>query len=213
MAIRKPSVSVTEAKRLARSRLEEPLSETALRAQPDGMANTVRAEPCNAPASERQESPEREETVAQTKPPHRGNRRIPEATCEEAAPPEPSIIEPKVQVFLSAPLPAAGICDAFDRLCRQYPANKALQMVLRRALDVYDIRLDNGSHLTAPNDYPIDNPGIAVVQTSRMMPVRLVEIARSYFDPLGFESTRAFGRKLACAALATFFEAEAKRTR
>jgi hypothetical protein len=39
----------------------------------------------------------------------------------------------------------------------------------------------------------------------------LLNRARAYFDPLGFESNRAFGRKLACAALAAFFAAEAKR--
>ncbi|BCH62603.1 protein virC2 (plasmid) [Agrobacterium vitis] len=211
MGIRKPSVSVTEAKRLARSRLEEPLSETALNAQPDGMSDAVTAAVPNATPSASPEIPVEiasREAVTRVEPP-RIDRRKPEPAFAE-----PRCDEPKIQVFLSAPLPAAGISDAFDRLCRQYPANKALQMVLRRALDVYDTRLDNGSHLTAPNEYPIDNlSAITVVQTSRMMPVRLVEIARSYFDPLGFESTRAFGRKLACAALATFFEAETRRPR
>ena len=122
--------------------------------------------------------------------------------------------EPKIQVFLSAPLPASGISKSYDALSQQYPQAKALQMVLRRALKDYEIRLDNGSHMTAPTDYPIGEGGsVAIVQTSRMIPVRLIEAARKHFDPLGFESTRAFGRKLACAALASFFEAEGKQKR
>ncbi|SDO05842.1 VirC2 protein [Ensifer sp. YR511] len=85
-------------------------------------------------------------------------------------------------------------------------------MILRRALGGYEILIENGSFRTAPTDYPIGEPaaGITIIQTSRMIPLRLVDVVRSHFDPLGFESTRAFGRKLACAALATFFEAERK---
>jgi len=85
-------------------------------------------------------------------------------------------------------------------------------MILRRALDSYEVRLENGSYRTAPTDYVPGEPasGILIIQTSRMIPVRLIDVARRHFDPLGFESTRAFGRKLACAALASFFEAEKK---
>ena len=128
--------------------------------------------------------------------------------------PEAQQPEPKFQAFLSAPLPAFGISMSYDALSRQYPQTKALQMVLRRALDDYEIRTDNGSHMTAPTDYPIGGRGaLTIVQTSRVIPVRLIEAARKHFDPLGFESTRAFGRKLACVALASFFETEGKQKR
>ncbi|OCP23576.1 hypothetical protein BC361_20880 [Ensifer sp. LC54] len=120
--------------------------------------------------------------------------------------------EPKIQVFLSAPLPARGVSASYDALTKQYSATKALQMILRRALDDYETRLDDGSYRASAAEYAIGNKDKpAIIQTSRMMPVRLIDIARTHFDPLGFESTRAFGRKLACAALACFFEREEKR--
>lgn len=210
MAIRKPSVSVTEAKRLAKGRWDEPLSRP----------------PAAAPA---EKAPPPERASGQPVAPDTGTRAVrPEPAASPLLPapaspvrraptdgvfPETGPLEPKVQVFLSAPLPAAGVSSNFDALSRQYPAAKALQMILRRALDSYETRLENGSYRTAPVDYALDRPasGIAVIQTSRMIPVRLVDIARKHFDPLGFESTRAFGRKLACAALAAFFEAEGRR--
>ncbi len=202
MAIRKPNVSVTEAKRLAKSRWDEPTStpSASVPAEEDlgtpGMlgigVQAAQPEPAQVP----------------TVPARTVVKRIP----ADGVFPELEPAEPKVQVFLSAPLPATGVSPSFDALNRQYPAAKALQMILRRALDGYEIRLENGSHATAPANYPAGEPAglITIVQTSRMIPVRVVDLARKHFDPLGFESTRAFGRKLACAALATFFAAERK---
>jgi hypothetical protein len=46
-----------------------------------------------------------------------------------------------------------------------------------------------------------------------MMPVTLLTLARAHFDPLGLESTRAFGLKLATTALAAFFAREVRRHR
>lgn len=115
--------------------------------------------------------------------------------------------------FVSAALPAQGVSASFDLLCRQYRPTKALQMILRRALEDYEMMLDSGTHAKGPATYAIlkSTEEAVSVKTSRMIPVRLVEIARAHFDPLGLESTRAFGLKLASAALAAFFKAEAKR--
>lgn len=206
MAIRKPSVSVTEAMRLAKGRSDEPLPRPPLPPPPgkELPAGTVSGGQ-KAPGTGRQSVPV-EPVAPSSARPGAVARRIPtDGLFPEARP-----SEPKIQVFLSAPLPAAGVSQHFDILSRQYPEVKALQMVLRRALDDYEIRLGNGSYSLAPIDYPLRSPagGIAIIQTSRMIPVRLVTVAREHFDPLGFESTRAFGRKLACAALASFFEAE-----
>jgi hypothetical protein len=115
----------------------------------------------------------------------------------------------RIQVFVSANVPAPGVSASFDLLSRQYPPEKALQMILRRALDDYEDRLADGTFQNLPDSYASD--GKLVVQTSRIMPKDLVEVSRSHFDPLGFESTRAFGLKLASAALASFFAAEKKR--
>ncbi len=115
----------------------------------------------------------------------------------------------RVQVFVSANVPVPGVSRSFDMLSCQYPPEKALQMILRRAMDDYEERLSDGSFEELPESYPSDSK--IVVYTSRIMPKNLVELCRSHFDPLGFESTRAFGQKLANADLATFFAAERKR--
>lgn len=86
-------------------------------------------------------------------------------------------------------------------------------MILRRALHDYDEMLENGEFQKAAVTYAFDDtvPPDFFVQTSRMMPLQLLSIARAHFDPLGMESTRAFGRKLATAALAAFFARERRR--
>lgn len=86
-------------------------------------------------------------------------------------------------------------------------------MILRRALDDYEDLLANGAFVKAPTTYAFDedSPEASVIQTSRMIPKKLVTVARAHFDPLGLESTRAFGRKLGTAALAAFFAREAAR--
>lgn len=114
-----------------------------------------------------------------------------------------------MQVFLSAKLPAAGVSVNFDALSNRYPPAKALQMILRKALDDYEVSLSDGTFAAAPQTYPTG--GESIVQTSRIMAQTLLDKARSHFDPLGFESTRAFGLNLATAALALFFKNEAKR--
>ncbi|MCW0021370.1 VirC2 family conjugal transfer protein [Rhizobium sp. BT-226] len=115
----------------------------------------------------------------------------------------------KVQVFLSAPFPAAGVSPTFELLCKQYSPHKALQMILRKALHSYERLLADGTFQRVAQTYDVDVAAATeAVQTSRMMPNRLVVIARAHFDPLGLESTRAFGRKLGMAALAAFFTNE-----
>lgn len=117
--------------------------------------------------------------------------------------------EAKVQVFLSAALPAEGISATFEMLTRNYTRKKSLQMILRRALDDYEVMLANGSFPEVAPFYTLSEP-VVIATTSRMMPQRLLEIALSYFDPLGLESTRAIGRKIATSALSAFFAAEQK---
>lgn len=209
MAIRKPSVSVTEAKRLAKGRAEDPAAALFTSVAADaGITPRENAAPAEVIPDRRRE-PVAPEISGEPSALVRAARRTP----GDGVFPELKPTEPKMQVFLSAPLPAVGVSPNFDALRRQYPSQKALQMILRRALDSYEVRLENGSYRTAPTDYVPGEPasGILIIQTSRMIPVRLIEVARGHFDPLGFESTRAFGRKLACAALASFFEVEKKQ--
>lgn len=116
----------------------------------------------------------------------------------------------RIQVFVSAVLPLPHTSHVFDQLCQEYPSSKSLQMILRRAMDDYEHLLETGEHMNRPTDYPAvdDISPQTIIQTSRMIREDLLLIARSKFDPLGLETARTFGRKLATAALATFFERE-----
>ncbi|MPR11050.1 VirC2 family conjugal transfer protein [Microvirga tunisiensis] len=192
MGIRKPTVSVMEACRL-----------TAIRSGRTPTASTLA-------------SPNPSETMASIEQIGRptGNRTAP----AQALPARKAVIlseerhepDPKVQVFLSAALPARGISASFDMLVRQYRPAKALQMILQRALGDYELMLSDGSFTKIMPVYSVEEP-LVVVASSRMMPRRLVDIALAHFDPLGFESARAFGRKLATSALAVFFDRETGR--
>lgn len=118
----------------------------------------------------------------------------------------------KIQVFVSAPFPAPGSSPTFEIASRHYPPRKALQMIMRRALQDYDSVLEKGRFRGLPQTYATDPAAEGhLVLTSRMMPMELQRIARAHFDPLGLESTRSFGQKLATAALAAFFTHEIKR--
>ncbi len=120
----------------------------------------------------------------------------------------------KQQLFLSVAIPAPGVSASFDLLTQSHTPTKAVQLILRRALSLYEENILDGSFVALQMNYDIDNSAKngVVVQTSRTMNCRIVEIAREYFDPLGFESDRAFGRKLATAALAAFFQQERTRS-
>jgi hypothetical protein len=114
----------------------------------------------------------------------------------------------KEQVFVSANLPAPSVSPIFELLCAEYSPTKALQMIMRRAFDEYEAMLLDGSFTAKVPRYATLDEMTGedkLVQTSRMMPVSLVAVARAHFDPLGFESARVFGHKLGTAALAAFF--------
>lgn len=119
----------------------------------------------------------------------------------------------KAQIYVSAELPAPGVSETYDLVCQHYPPQKALQMIMRKALQDYDFVLESGKFSKLAETYPVDESAAGYfVQTSRMMSKGLYRVARAHFDPLGLESTRSFGRKLATAALATFFSHELKQS-
>lgn len=119
----------------------------------------------------------------------------------------------KAQIYLSAPYPKPGLSPTFELVCRHYSPQKALQMILRRALQDYDVLLESGAFQGIAKTYALDERAWPAqsVQTSRMMEKPLLALARAHFDPHGLESARSFGRKLATAALAAFFAHEPKR--
>ncbi|MBO9112507.1 MULTISPECIES: conjugal transfer protein VirC2 [Rhizobium/Agrobacterium group] len=194
MGIRKPALSVVEAKRLAAARPEivHPISTRSSRdpaPNPEIGGREDRSPP--SVAAKRRDSFDRQSMLTVD-------------ALSSAAPPE------KIQVFLSARPPAPEVSKMYDTLVLQYSDSKSLQMILRRALADFEAMLADGSFSTAPKTYPISQVvgKPVIVQTSRMFPVPLLEVARNHFDPLRLESARAFGHKLATAALASFFAGE-----
>ncbi|MDR6101873.1 hypothetical protein QE369_002070 [Agrobacterium larrymoorei] len=205
MGIRKPGLSVTDARRLASVR-SSATKRTAAHASEKSDAFDKASAPPEPSTLRRQES---SSTQRMRKPEGSISQAVDRKPLDLQQIPAPQTGE-KVQVFLSAPLPASGVSGTFDFLCRQYPPRKALQMILRRAFDDYERLLKTGAFIEEPQVYLFDEAAAAtsLVQTSRMIPKSLVAAARAHFDPLGLESMRAFGRKLGTAVLASRFARE-----
>ncbi|WP_108523318.1 VirC2 family conjugal transfer protein [Bradyrhizobium algeriense] len=202
MGIRKPSLSVEEAKQRAAARLKIErldVSDTADdSASPQRLRTVDPADPLRRPS------------------PVRHRRRIDQHPISTVDALRPTIAPETIQVFLWARPPAPEVSPIFDSLSLRCSPVKSLQMILRRALDDYETMLKEGSFRSAPKSYPILDPdsraGI-VVQTSRMFPIAPVQVARTHFDPIRLETARTFGHKLATAALACFFAAETQSCR
>lgn len=228
MGIRKPSLTVSEARRLAEERsTPEKASNTLARDRAESPAKIVTPAAPSSPDSPVEPGATMTAGVTEMGYTSGGDgARQPVEKREPAARPTKALVKPepflqslfppraeKTQVFISALLPAANVSPIYETLCRQYPPQKALQMVLRRALHEYESMLEDGSFRSGPQFYATDPTARMedFVQTSRMMPRALLGVARAHFDPLGLESTRSFGRKLANAALASFFAREAAK--
>ena len=215
MAIRKPKVSAREARRMAG---QIPAKDVPQDIEPTVVSQApLQAEqaPSPSPLAPAPPAPEMLAVAETAPPPSPVHVSAPSPAPAPAPAPErvsgaPAIRNRKTQVFLSAVIPAPGVSKSFDELARFYPAPKALQMILRRAMSDYEILLANGKFAKTTMAYPVaeGRPDQLLVQTSRSMPNVLVDVALAHFDPLGFESKRAFGLKLATAALATFFKSE-----
>lgn len=200
MGIRRPRLSVTETKRLAFRKADEPHLPVE---RESTVTKFARADWKLEGAPPRQQE-YIDANIGQSEP--AAVLQPSDSTVDALSPvstPE------KVQVFLSALPPAPGVSNIFDTLCLQYSPAKSLQMILRRAIADYEGMLLNGTFESLETSYPVvkaSNP--LFVYTSRMMEASVVAIARAHFDPLKLESNRALGLKLATAALACFFASE-----
>lgn len=232
MGIRKPSLSVTEARRLANIHSDFPslndgrpepiepkakISQAPVPAVPQASSSgSPLPEPLAYPASgrDRAKGPSEIKKPVTTRP----RKELPPGSLSPplmlptspllAAVADHQIAKvEKVQVFVSALRPAPGVSAMFDMLQATYSPQKALQMIMRKALQDFDSSLESGEFLKYASVYDIDRAATdAPIQTSRMMPRTALTLARGHFDPLGLETSRAFGRKLATAALAAFFD-------
>lgn len=230
MGLRKPSISVMDARRLsgapAASRPapepeapavtlgaavpEAPVPEAAAEAAPAPAVFEAAAEAAPA-AADPEPAPISSEPSPQARRPA---DKAPALPVPAALPVLPDSLV-KLQIFLSAFAPAPGVSPSFDALSQRYAPAKSLQMILRRALDEYEHMIADGTFVSAADAYAADPQAHLrpPMHTSRIMAQALVERARKHFDPLGFESARAFGFKLGTAALACFFAEEARLRR
>ncbi|NTF91471.1 conjugal transfer protein VirC2 [Agrobacterium rhizogenes] len=197
MGIRKPALSVGEARRLAAARPEMVHAHLPVATQNSALPQL----PENLDQEDRRPAP----AIAKRHPSADRQSMLTVDALSSTTAPE------KIQVFLSARPPAPQVSKIYDNLILQYSPSKSLQMILRRALGDFENMLADGSFRAAPKSYPIPqttSEKSIIIQTSRMFPVSLLEVARNHFDPLGLETARAFGHKLATAALASFFAGE-----
>ncbi|PSS60624.1 virulence protein [Ensifer sp. NM-2] len=204
MAIRKPELTVAEARRLAAIRA----TATETMSGGDGAAdNSVTSFVAPPPSTKLKAAAGDKEAKAGRPVAPQGLRQADKTTPAPTLTTKRKPVK-KVQVFVSALVPAPNTSPVFDILVRQYPPQKALQMILRKALEDYEEMLSDGTFQKQPANYQSSEEADALVLTSRMMPTSLLTIARAHFDPVGLESRRAFGFKLATAALASFFTRE-----
>ncbi|APO77126.1 crown gall tumor protein VirC2 (plasmid) [Rhizobium etli 8C-3] len=206
MAIRKPELTVAEARRLAAIRATA--TEKMTKSGGDGAADNSVTSFVVPPPSTKLKAAAGDEAAQAREPVAPQRLRQAEKTTPAPAPATRRKEVKKVQVFVSALVPAPKTSSVFDILIRQYSSQKALQMILRKALEDYEEMLSDGTFQKQPTNYQSSEAADALVLTSRMMPTSLLTIARAHFDPVGLESRRAFGFKLATAALASFFARE-----
>ena len=215
MPIKKASVSSADA--LAEKRRlqglppppEAPADQPAKR--PDPIGASVASEPAEPPAGDVEATPEPaiEPTPEAVAAPATPSPRRPKPRSPAATAPDPSV--PKATEFLTliAALPAPGVSDAFDTLSADMGAAKALQAILRRALDDYEAALLDGDGPRAVKDYTkTENE----VRTSRHFQAAALAIARQTFDPFDVISKADLGRKIANAALSLYFARQKKRS-
>jgi len=225
MGIRKPNLSVKEARQLASVRsaasssassaTDAPLLDRALKSpppdkRPEQPAKSVGKRPNPSATLAAEQGPGTKPPVMAASQPAGASHAPVQTSSSGTSHRRTSPQVEKIQVFVSAPLPDPQFSLIYTALMQRHGPHKALQMILRKALDQYEKMLLNGTFEGEEDIYPFESDSTpdAYIQTSRMMPKHVVAIARAHFDPLGFESTRAFGRKLAVAALAAFFSKE-----
>lgn len=184
MAIRKPSLSHKEVFHRSRTNIKEPVPQ--------------------------QQTRKAEKPIKKTKPLTKERTGIKTYSIEKEIRMSGRKSVLKKQIFLSAFEPKPSVSKTFKMLIQRHPSDKALQMILRKALTLYEPYILDGSFVRLPHDfdYAISPDGPTIVQTSRVMHVETLQRAREHFDPLNLESDRAFGRMLATAALACFFSSE-----
>ncbi|MEO1109837.1 MAG: VirC2 family conjugal transfer protein [Pseudomonadota bacterium] len=106
---------------------------------------------------------------------------------------------------IDAPFPAKGVSPTFDLLCRTYPQTKAIALILRKAMPLYENHLLSGTFKALPTDYPTQSGSF---RTKRTVSEKAFKIAKKHVDPLDMLPNLQFGRIFARAALAAFFETE-----
>lgn len=113
---------------------------------------------------------------------------------------------------VSAPIPSPGVSATFDALAQTRSPAEAIQALLRKALNAYEPMLIDGSFAKAPTTYPTDEPDVrkGEVWIRRKLSQPALDAARAHFDPYEVDPARPFGRKVAVAALAAYFDNENK---
>lgn len=113
---------------------------------------------------------------------------------------------------VSAPTPSPGVSATFDALCETRSPSEAIQALLKKALTEYEAMLVDGSFKAAPASYRTDDAEVrkGEIWIRRKLSQKALQAARTHFDPFELDAARPFGRKVATAALAAYFDKERK---
>ncbi|MEO1109836.1 MAG: VirC2 family conjugal transfer protein [Pseudomonadota bacterium] len=114
----------------------------------------------------------------------------------------------KTNIAINVPFPPAGLSVSFDHLCDTFPRNRALALILKKAMSAYEEHLTDGTFKSLPKDY---QTGEGMFSTTRNIETDLYTIAKSHFDPYDLLPDRQLGGLIGTSALAAYFENEKQK--
>ncbi|WP_029063651.1 VirC2 family conjugal transfer protein [Labrenzia sp. DG1229] len=126
--------------------------------------------------------------------------KTPSLTHEEA---KPKVADKaKGLLTIDAPFPAQGVSPAFDLLSRTYPQDKAIALILRKAMPLYEKHLLSGTFKTLPTNYHTQ-PGS--FRTKRTVSEKAFKIAKKQRRPFGHASEPSVRAHLCPSGPCRFF--------
>ena len=137
----------------------------------------------------------------------------PAPAASSSAPPDPAPAtagagEGTQVLTITVPTPAPGVSPSFDAVSAQQGPTRALQALIRKAMDAYEPTLLDGSFKTQPTSY---EAGGGDVRTTRRISAEAFAVAREHFDPYDVATLTGLSRMIATAALAAYFKRDKRR--
>ena len=200
MAIKKPPFS-------SRDMLDE---KRRVRGLPPRQAEPTKAEAPPTPVQSEKPAPQlaAPEPSAPASEPPAASAPAPTPTLAGSAPAAGGAGEGTQVLTITVPTPAPGVSPSFDAVSAQQGPTRALQALIRKAMDAYEPTLLDGSFKAQPASY---EAGGGDVRTTRRISAAAFAVAREHFDPYDVATLTGLSRMIATAALAAYFQREKRR--